>query len=51
MKNAKNNYEAPVAEMIEIQASIVLMSSATPPDTPGFDPTGSGGTVDDGGDF
>ena len=31
----KMNYEAPVAEMIEMQASMVLMSS------PGWDPSGA----------
>jgi len=37
MKNTKN-YEAPVAEMIEMQAPSVLMSS------PGFEITGGSGS-------
>lgn len=35
----KMNYEAPVAEMIEMQASMVLMSSPAPvPGEPSFTP-------------
>jgi hypothetical protein len=44
MKNTMN-YEAPVAEMIEMQASMVLMASGTPGEPPfnggpGDDPMG-----------
>jgi hypothetical protein len=57
MKKTMMNYEAPVAEMIELQASMVLMNSggsgggsdqpsfgpsSTPGDPGGFNPSGGG---------
>ena len=54
MKKTMMNYEAPVAEMIEMQASMVLMASGEQPSQPSSgipDFSSEGGGYGGGGEF